>query len=255
MYSVSIEKYEGPLDLLLSLIEKAEIDIRDIFISEITSQYIDYVNAMQIQDMDLASEFIAMAARLLYIKSRSLLPKPPKEQEEEEEDPEEALIRQLKEYKAFRDASEVMRQYFADAEHTRAKLPEEFILPEQETVFKGGTAKDLFKAFEKVLKRFSEEEPEHIESQSVRADEYTVRGCMKNIRDVLTETDNVRFESLFRGNTSKMQVIVTFMALLEMIMRGEIALSQSAPYEPIWISRNVLSENDDDASYMDEETL
>ncbi|MBQ3132506.1 MAG: segregation/condensation protein A, partial [Clostridia bacterium] len=98
-YEVKLSRFEGPLDLLLHLIEQAEVDIKDIFISEITSQYLEYMNQIEELDMDTASEFLTMAATLVYIKSRSLLPRPPKETTEEEEDPAEALIRQLREYR------------------------------------------------------------------------------------------------------------------------------------------------------------
>lgn len=97
-YEVHLKEFDGPLDLLLHLIEQAKVDIKDIFISEITNQYLSLMEELDELDMDTASEFLTMAATLVYIKSRSLLPKPPKEAEEEE-DPEEALVRQLKEYK------------------------------------------------------------------------------------------------------------------------------------------------------------
>lgn len=256
-YNVSLQKFEGPLDLLLHLIERAEIDIMDIFVSEITAQYVEYVNSMENINMDLASEFVAMAARLLYIKSRSLLPKPPKEQtEEDEEDPELALIRQLKEYKAFKEASAVMAELCAEASHSRAKLPEEFILPAQETVFIGGTVSELFEAFTEILKRFDDSKTKKQEfTHEVSADVYTVRNCMRDIREALEEKESVRFEDLFSGTVVKMKVIVTFMALLEMIMRSEISVKQPAPYEPIIIVRNALVDTEtDDMSYMDEES-
>ena len=253
LYNVSLKQYEGPLDLLLSLIERAEIDIRDIFVSEITSQYIEYVNSCAELDIDLASDFITMAARLLYIKSRSLLPKPPKEQEEEEEDPEQALIRQLQEYKVVKAAAACMNDMFADAVAARTKLPEDFVLPEQETIFTGGTAEDLYKALRRVLKRLDEVEAVHIESAQVNADAYTVRGCMKSIREALTDRNVIEFDELFRDARVKLEVIVTFMALLEMIMRDEINIEQSEPYGTILISKNTLISNDEDISYMDEE--
>lgn len=254
-YNVSVSEYEGPLDVLLRLIEHAEIDIRDIFISEITSQFIEYVNGMDIKDPELASEFITMAARLLYIKSRSLLPKPPREQDDEggEIDPEQELIRQLQEYKAFKDASGYMQNLFSDALHTRTKLPEEFILPAQETIFQGGTAKDLYDALKKVLARVEEEKNAQTDAQSVNADVYTVRDCMKNIRDALFDADIIEFDKLFEKKRVKLEVIVTFMALLEMIMRGEVRLRQNKPYDTIWIVKNELAEGDEGASYMDEE--
>lgn len=253
LYNVSLKQYEGPLDLLLSLIERAEIDIQDIFVSEITAQYIEYVNSCAELDMELASDFLAMAARLLYIKSRSLLPKPPKEQAEEEEDPEQALIRQLQEYKKVKAAAEGMSELFEEAKSARTKLPEDFVLPEQETIFTGGTAQELYAALKRVLKRLDEAEPAKIESAQVNADVYTVRGCMKNIREALTEKPSIEFDELFRGARVKLEVIVTFMALLEMIMRDEVRISQSKPYGTILITKNALIGDDEDISYMDEE--
>ena len=106
-YEVNLKEFQGPLDLLLHLIEQAEVDIKDIFISEITAQYLEYMGQIDTLDMDTASEFITMAATLVYIKSRSLLPKPPKENTEEE-DPADALIRQLREYRAAKETGERM---------------------------------------------------------------------------------------------------------------------------------------------------
>lgn len=245
-YNVSVQKFEGPLDLLLHLIERAEIDIRDIFISEITSQYIEYVNSMEDMDMDMSSEFLTMAARLLYIKSRSLLPKPPRESDEaEEEDPELALIRQLQEYKAIKAASEAMSSILDEANLTHTKLPEEFMLPAHDTIFKGGTPNELFSAFEQILKRLDDEQSENkTEEHRVNADAYTVRGCMNDIRNAFSQNNTVMFEELFHGMYVKMRVIVTFMALLEMVMRGEIRLEQTEPYAPIWITKNEFSEEE-----------
>ena len=112
-YEVHLNRFEGPLDLLLHLIEQAKVDIKDIFISEITAQYLALMDEVEELDMDTASEFLTMAATLVYIKSRSLLPRPPREEAQDEEDPEEALVRQLREYKAFKEAGaklEILQQ-------------------------------------------------------------------------------------------------------------------------------------------------
>ena len=155
-YEVHLKEFDGPLDLLLHLIEQAKVDIKDIFISEITNQYLSLMEELDELDMDTASEFLTMAATLVYIKSRSLLPKPPKEAEEEE-DPEEALVRQLKEYKLFKQAGEKLNELSAGMRGVFSRLPEEFALPPQEYELEQATAEELFAAFMDVLNR---EEPE-----------------------------------------------------------------------------------------------
>ena len=128
---VDLKKYQytGPLDLLLDLVRAAKIEIKDIFISEITGQYLESMSQIDELDMDSASEFLQMAALLMEIKSRSLLPKPPEPVDENEETPEQALIRQLEEYKKFKELSGEMRQLEESAQAYITKLPEEYPLP------------------------------------------------------------------------------------------------------------------------------
>ena len=252
-YQVSISKFEGPLDLLLHLIQRAEIDIRDIFVSEITSQYLSYMDQLDDVDMDKASEFLTMAATLLYIKSRQLLPRPAEPTEEtEEEDPEEALIRQLKDYKAFKEASQDLKRMFEETRNSITRLPEDIPLPPQKVDLSDTTMDGLYKAFLDMLDR-----AEHIEetrkSHRVKADTYTVRKQSMKIRNILSKAkDRIRFEDLFDGQPRKMEVIVTFMALLEMISHGEIHLSQSRPFAPITLSVKQLLDEDSEIEYMDE---
>ena len=217
-YEVNLKEFQGPLDLLLHLIEQAEVDIKDIFISEITAQYLEYMGQIDTLDMDTASEFLTMAATLVYIKSRSLLPKPPKENTEEE-DPADALIRQLREYRAAKETGEKLRSLLDGARGIYAKLPEEFVLPPQE----------------------------------IMDDRFTIRRQLVKIRDVLRDKVSVPFEELFEDDAPKMEMIVTFMALLDMLMRGEISIKQPRPYEKITITAKELRENDEDAEYMDEQ--
>ena len=141
-YIVSLKQFDGPLDLLLTLISSAKVDIKDIFVSEITDQYLKSMELVEELDMDTASEFLQMAATLIEIKSRALLPKPPKT-EEGEESPEEMLIRQLEEYKAFKEVSARMKTLEDEAKLLYTKLPEEFPLPPQQFEWKGLTMDKL----------------------------------------------------------------------------------------------------------------
>lgn len=249
-YTVQLQQFEGPLDLLLHLIEEAEVDVKDIFVSEITAQYLSYMNQLDELDMDTASEFLTMAATLLYIKSRQLLPRPPKE-DEAEEDPETLLIRQLRDYKAFKEASEQLKSLFDAAKDSCTRLPEDIPLPPKEIALDGASLDGLFAAFLEMLSR-RKEEPEVIRAQHVNPDRFTVRSQTASIRAVLLEKHAVSFEELFSDEAGRTEIITTFMALLEMITRGEILLKQKAPFAPIRISADKLLLDDDDYEYMDE---
>lgn len=251
-YEVHLKQFEGPLDLLLHLIEQAEVDIKDIFISEITTQYLDYMAQVDELDMDTASEFLTMAATLVYIKSRSLLPRPPKE-EEGEEDPAEALIRQLREYKAIKEAGEKLEALMQQARGAFTKLPEEFLLPPQDITWEESSVDGLFAAFLELLHRREESLAHAIDSQEVRADAYTVRAQLAKVRGLLQARACIGFAELFAPGAPKLEMIVTFMALLDMLTRGEVQLEQRAPYEPITVIRGNLLGDDEDFDYMDEQ--
>ena len=250
-YRVHLSQFSGPLDLLLHLVEKAEVDIKDIFVSEITSEFLEYLKEIDELDMEQASSFLTVAATLVYMKSRSLFPPAPKE-EEEEEDPGELLIRQLREYKTFMEASETMRELAHEAARMHSKLPEEFPVPPAEIILKDTTTQKLFEAMLSALNRG--EEPEKRETlHEVTADAFTIRSCSRRVRDVLRSNNGKTcFEELTEG-ASKMEIIVTFMALLEMISCGEIRLSQERYCGRIDIYALKLIRDDEKISYMDEE--
>ena len=250
-YRVHLSQFSGPLDLLLHLVEKAEVDIKDIFVSEITSEFLEYLKEIDELDMEQASSFLTVAATLVYMKSRSLFPPAPKE-EEEEEDPGELLIRQLREYKTFKEASETMRELAHEAARMHSKLPEEFPVPPAEIILKDTTTQKLFEAMLSALNRG--EEPEKRETlHEVTADAFTIRSCSRRARDVLRSNNGKTcFEELTEG-ASKMEIIVTFMALLEMISCGEIRLSQERYCGRIDIYALKLIRDDEKISYMDEE--
>ena len=249
-YRVSLSQFEGPLDLLLHLIEKAEVNIEDIFVSEITSQYLTMMDDLSELDMDRASSFLTVAAQLLLIKSRSLLPRPPAV-EEGEEDPQEQLIRQLREYKAFKSASEELHARFEEAKKAYTRLPEDVILPPQKIDIGNATLDNLYGAFLAILNREDEREEKRDMTQRVRPDVYTVRDRVEHLRTRLKD-GRIRFDALFTDASSRMERIVTFMALLELLARGEVHITQGATFAPIFIRAKHLTDNDREAVYMDE---
>lgn len=250
-YRVHIKQFDGPLDLLLHLVEKAELDIRDIFVSEITAEFLEYMKQLDELDLDQASEFLTVAATLVYAKSRSLFPPEPKEKGEEE-DPAEQLVRQLREYKAFKEASAAMRTLAGRAAEMRTKQPEEFPLPPKEIILKDTSVEKLFEAMLKALNRADEPEQRQI-VHSVKKDEFTVRSCTRKIRDVLMKNDGRTTFAELTENACRMEIIVTFMSLLEMISAGEIRVVQRRYCGDIGILRLKLIKNDENMNYMDEQ--
>ena len=233
-------RYTGPLDLLLDLVHAAKIDIKDIFISEITGQYLESMSQIDELDMDSASEFLQMAALLMEIKSRSLLPKPPEPESEDEETPEQALIRQLEEYKKFKELSGEMRILEEEAQAYITKLPEEYPLPPPTIELTGLTLTALTKAFARVLRRLEElaenEQFEQFSRREVRRDTYTVAQCMALIlRQV--EKHDLSFFSLFEESTDKEEVISVFLALLELLKNGRVTAEQEDGYGDIIIRK------------------
>ena len=225
MLTLHLSQFDGPLDLLLFLIGKAKINIREIFVSEVTDQYIQSVQAAPDLDMDDASAFISMAATLLEIKSRALLPKP---KVEEEEDPEQALIRQLEEYQKFKQIAQDMQGFEKAAALMYQKLPEEYPLPPPTLELKGLTLEGLLAAFARVMARVpeDEEEPVRIARRIVR-DEYTVARCTSHILRRLKK-GKVRFEELFSPHPTRDEVVTLFLALLELLRLGRAGVSQDA---------------------------
>ena len=150
-YRVHIQDFDGPLDLLLHLIEKAEVNIEDIFVSEITAEYLEYMQDLTEDELDAASDFLTVAAQLVYLKSRHLLPRPAPLEEGEEEDPEEAFIRRLKEYKIYKAAGEELSALYDQARLRFARLPEELPPPREEADLADATTEGLLKAFLQAL--------------------------------------------------------------------------------------------------------
>jgi len=233
-YTVKLDLYEGPLDLLLCLIRKHEINIYDIPIAQITEQYLDHLNLMQALNLDVAGDFFVMAATLIMIKSRMLLPTPPEADEDEQEDPRTDLVQQLLEYEAYRQAAEELREReFAYSNvFWRERVDATSILGEEE--FVEVSLFDLMEAFQSILKRLGDRVP-----QEVFPEEITVVEKINFILDQLEASDRITFFSLFAETTSRLVIIATFLALLELIKLGTIRAVQSKDFGEIYISKSL----------------
>ena len=235
-YIVSLKQFDGPLDLLLTLISNAKIDIHDIFVSEITEQYLETMKLVDELDMDSASEFLQMAATLLEIKSRAMLPKPPKPEDPDELSPEEALIKQLEEYRQFKEVSARMHELEEEARALLTKLPEEYPLPPPNIEITGLTLEKLIRAYRRVLERAARSEAaDRMASREIRRDAHTVASCMARISRRLRRGE-CTFNELFDDQFTRQEIVTMFMALLELIKLNRLHVRQDAAYDEIYLS-------------------
>jgi segregation and condensation protein A len=224
-YPVKVANFEGPLDLLLHLIRKHEVNVYDIPILLITQQYLDYIDMMQEMNLDVAGEFLVMAATLIHIKSRMLLPRPDPAQEDPEEDPREALVRRLLEHQKFKAAAELLheRETIRSAQWTRpdgpiAKIAGESPEPEIDV--------DLFSlisAFRAVVERAKQRPKIYLPGEQI-----PIEDRIEQLLARLSETEACGFDDLFEDMKSRAGMIVTFLAILEMIRLKLIRVFQSS---------------------------
>ncbi len=249
-YRVSLPVFEGPLDLLLHLIRKEDISITEIPIAKVLDQYVETIELMQELNIDLAGEFVLMAAELAHIKSKMLLPSPEKEEGEEGEDPRADLARRLLEYQRFKDAAALLsfRPMLGREVFTRPppQVPKEEADPStlQVDPFK------LLSAFHTILKNLK---PEHY--HQVVVEKFSVTERIYELMEVLKGSEYVAFESLFEGAYTKGECIVTFLALLEMTRLKLIHVFQSeieAPIRVQWIQKEEVTEVIPEASEFDQ---
>jgi segregation and condensation protein A len=236
-YKVKLDIFEGPLDLLLYLIKKDEVDIHNISIARITSQYLDYIDTFRLLNIDLAAEFIVMAANLMYLKSRTMLPRQdqPPEEDAEEDDPRWELIRQLIEYKKFKDAAGFLSLKEVEQEGSFAYQPEKPDLPEEPLSLAEVSIFDLIRAFQNVLKRFEESH----DLGDIVDDRYTVADKIEMLLFRFVPGQAARFDSLFETATTKAEVIVTFLAVLELMKMNQFILRQTHLLGEIEIERRL----------------
>jgi segregation and condensation protein A len=243
---VKLEVFEGPLDLLLYLVKKDEVDIYDISIERITSQYLEYLEAFEVLHIEIAGEFPVMAANLLYIKSRTLLPKDQQmpDEETEEEDPRWELIRQLIEYRKFKEAAAHLRdqEELQSALFPRAVSLDPAHAPVlDETMMLGDVGIfDLINAFQKALKRLPVEE----KPGEIREETYTVTDRINHLMRRIDRGVSVRFEELFGDASTRNELVVTFLALLELIRMKQFRVRQEEQFGEIWLDRTLEGEEE-----------
>ena len=229
---IKIHVFEGPLDLLLHLIEKNKVDIYDIPISEITSQYLSYIQAMEQEDLDVMSEFLVMAATLLKIKAKMLLPE--RKEEEEESDPREELVRRLIEYKIYKYASGKLKEREQMAEKSffhSPDIPPQILAYKQEIdpeeLLSDITLQRLSEIFSFVMKkRFDKLDPIRSEFGQIKQEEIRLEDKITEVNNYIQQYKNVNFYDLLTEQKTKEAMIVTFLAILELMMKGKIYVVQ-----------------------------
>lgn len=232
-YSIKINEFEGPMDLLLHLIKKSEIDIFNINICEITDQYLDYLSKMEELDLDIASEYLTLAAELMEIKSYTLLPKKEKEVEDEE-DPKERLVKRLLEYQqykeitsSFKELEQTRKEYFTKELSDLRVYQEE--INEVKLDF---SMDDLTHAFEEFLKRKEDSKPLNTK---ITKKEYSVSIRCNEIRSLLKSKKKINFDELFE-NFNKEYIIVTFLSILDLAKKQELDINQDDNFNTISLS-------------------
>ena len=233
-YKVKLEVFEGPLDLLLYLIKQEEVDIHEISIERITRQYLEYLQAFKDLNIELAGEFIVMAANLIYLKSRSLLPidQQPPEEDAEEDDPRWDLIRQLIEYKKFKEAAAELHQRELEQERIFQRKGG-FVSPLEEPLRLGEVGIfQLIKAFQVLIRRVEARQ----EVQEISSERFSVSEKIDAILQRVAGGVPVRFSDLFGTVASRVEVVVTFLALLELIRLKQVRAVQKNIFEEIEIA-------------------
>lgn len=234
-YSIKIDEFEGPLDLLLHLIKESNINIVDIEINEITRQYLDYINKMEELNINVAASYLVMAAELMEIKSKSLLPQTEEETTEEDEEviSKENLINKLIEYEKYKNMVSTFKEMEENRQNIFVKSPERISNYIDNVIENNGDTSidDLVNAFKKFLERVDKEKPI---TTKITNKEYSVKERKKNIRNILKERKKVLFTELFEEKTISF-IIVTFLSILEMTKEKEIIIKQDDNFKDITI--------------------
>ncbi len=232
-YKFKIDQFEGPLDLLLHLIKITKIDICDIFLSDITEQYLEMMKDIEDVDVEKASEFINMSATLLEIKSKHLLPRD--EELTDEEDPEQRLIRQIEEYKLFKEQGEVLakiedvNRFYKKPDNSVGEF--QYELPEKLSV------EAMIKAFTDIMQKMTIK-AEVVQEKKIEKERFTVAQKINQIKDWLITKERFKFKDMFEDSHSRNEVINTFLALLELLKRQYITVEQNGLFGEIDIVRN-----------------
>ncbi len=235
-YKVRLELFEGPLDLLLYLVKKDHLNIYDIPIAQVTEQYLRYLELMQLLDLNIAGEFLVMSATLLQIKSKMLLPADETKLEQEEEgDPRAELVKRLLEYERYKEIAEDLRQREAGQQEVfkRPRIENNTDIPVESEVYFEASIFDLITAFSKAL----EDVPKELFYEVIK-DEFTIEEKIHHILHLLLVASSIRISEIFAQAKNKLEVIVTFLAILELIRMKEVVARQKDIFGEIEVSRN-----------------
>jgi segregation and condensation protein A len=235
-YKIHLDTYEGPLDLLLDLIKKQEIDIHNIPIAKITGQYLDYLHKLEQLDMDISAEFIYMAATLIYIKSKMLLPADPLAGPEEQEDPRAELVHRLVEHEKFKSAAQLLHQRQQIEEHVWSKPDRSLYEGEEVEGELVVSLVDLVKVFQQVLERRKE-----VVKIELQHEQFTVAQMMELLRQQLVVAeDGIDLISFFESCRSRHAMIVALLAVLELVRLQAIILVQQELFSKIWLRKHKM---------------
>ena len=236
-FAIRLPAFEGPLDLLLYLIRRNEIDIYDIPIEHVTTQYIEVLDSMDNLDLEAAGEFFVMAATLMYIKSRMLLPQKDQgtnqDSEEDEVDPRWELVQQLLEYKKFKEASSAIEELILNSNDLIARIGPKEALEAVERPLKPVERVDLWNTFNQVLRRLAE----RITTGEINAEQVTVADRMEFILRRFNDKPDFLFSELFESTTTVTTIVATFLAVLELTRLGEILIEQERAFSDIRCQR------------------
>jgi segregation and condensation protein A len=235
-YKIKFEVFEGPLDLLLHLIKKEEVDIYEVNLTRLATEFIEYIEVMRLLDLEVAGEFLVMASTLMYIKSRELLPKDlqaPADEEDEGEDPRWELIRQLVAYKKFKDAAVQLQEREVAQENVYPRLPGRPELPAPAERKPEVSLFDLIHAIQSVLKRVGQRE----DLREIFEDKWTVSEKIEFLLKLTAEQSVVKFSELFARAASRSEVVCIFLALLELIRLKQLICTQPEDFGEIEITR------------------
>lgn len=241
-YAIKIDKFEGPLDLLLHLIDKNKMDIYDIKISEITEQYIEYINKMEEMNLVIASEFALMASTLLYLKSKKLLPK---HEDNEEELTEEELIRRIIDYKKYKDITQRLKESFEIFSNRYFKLEEKIDLPKQ-SLEEEYESDIIITKYKELLER--NEEKINVNAKNIEkialVDTYTVHDKVKEMFKILLHKSNFVFNKVYTlQKHNKQEVVTAFTGLLELSRRSKVTTEQERNFGDIRVQKNKKNKN------------
>ena len=245
-YSTKLDNFEGPLDLLLHLIKEAKIEIKDVFVSQVTEQFLKYMNEVEFLDVDKASEYLNMAATLLEIKSKSILPKI-ELFDDNEEDPEQLLIRKLEEYKMFKEVSEKLK---GQENVSRFYKEPDKSVGDVRVVYSDFNLEGLIDAFSKLLMRVDDKKRQENVLKEIPKEVFTVKDKIEHIRTVLLDRQSVSFFEIFSSYYTRSELITTFQAMLELLKLQYITVEQNGVFDDITL--NLREDRNEELGEIDE---